>query len=60
MNAPLSLKRPPQIGVEQLVVNLHWSTANVNLIVDGGQNILHSLIASDDDKAIIPGDTWLA
>ena len=42
--------------MEQLVVNLHWNTANVNLIVDGGQNLSHSLIVSKDAKAIIPGD----
>ena len=30
--------------MEQLVVNLHWSTANVGLIVDGGQNLSHFLI----------------
>ena len=40
VNPPLSFKT----GVEQLVVNLHWSTANVNLIVDGGQNLSHPLI----------------
>ena len=56
MNAPLSLKKPPGTGVEQLVVNLHWSTANVNLIVDGGQNLSHSLIVSKDAKAIISGN----
>ena len=37
VNTPLSLKTPPWTGAEQLVVNLYWSTANVNLIVDGGQ-----------------------
>ena len=56
MNPPLSLKKPPGTGVEQLVVNLHWSAANVDLIVDGGQNLSHSLIVSKDTKAIIPGD----
>ena len=34
VNAQISLKLPPRIGVEQLVINLHWSTANVNHIVD--------------------------
>ena len=47
VNAPPSLKRPPRtLGVEQLVVNLHWSTANANLIVDGRQDLPHSLIVS--------------
>ena len=26
VNAQISLKLPPRIGVEQLVINLHWST----------------------------------
>ena len=56
VNAPLSLKRPPRTGVEQLVVNLHWTTANVNLIVDGGQKFTYSLIVSKDAKVIIPWD----
>ncbi len=30
INACLSLHKPPRIGVEQLVINLHWSTQNVN------------------------------
>ena len=28
VNADLSLKRPPRVGVSQLVVNLHWTTGN--------------------------------
>ena len=56
MNAALSLRRPPQTGVEQLVVNLHWSTANVNLIVDESQSSSHSLVVSKDAKATIPAD----
>ena len=54
------LKRPPQTGAEQLVVNLHWSTACVHLIVNGGQNLPHFLTVSEDAKAIIPHDTWLS
>ena len=53
---PNSLKRPPRIGVEQPVVNLHWSTANVNHIVDASQELSSSLVVSKDAKAIIPGD----
>lgn len=67
MNASLSLRKLPRTGVEQLVVNLHWSTANVNLIVDGSDNVSHSLVVSKDAKAIIradiapvqrPGHSW--
>ena len=53
VNAQLSLKRPPRTGVPQLVVNLHWTTANVNMIVDSNHNLSHSLVISKD---IIPGD----
>lgn len=34
VNADLSLRKPPQIGVSQLVVKLHWTTGNVNMLVD--------------------------
>ena len=56
VNAQISLKRPPRSGVPQFVVNLHWSTANVNLIVDSHHCQSHSLVASKDAKAIIPAD----
>lgn len=39
INACLSLHKPPRIGVEQFVVNVHWSTQNVNLTLD----LAHSL-----------------
>ena len=56
VNAPLSLKKPPRTGVEQLVVNLHWSTANVNLYVDSCHNLSHCLVISKDAKSVIPTD----
>ena len=56
VNAHLSLKNPPRTGVEQLVVNLHWSTANVNLLIDGTQDEGHSVVISKDAKAIVPSD----
>lgn len=34
INACLSLHEPPRTGVEQFVINLHWSTQNVNLALD--------------------------
>ena len=37
VNAPISLRKPPRTGVQQLVVNLHWSTANINLMLDSCQ-----------------------
>ena len=56
VNAPISLRRPPRTGVNQLVVNLHWTTANVNLIVDSSHNMEHCMVVSKDAKAIIPAD----
>ena len=56
VNAPISLRKPPRIGVEQLVVNLHWSTANINLILDSSQDLSQCLIVSKDAKTIIPTD----
>ena len=56
VNAQLSLKKPPRTGVQQLVVNLHWSTANVNLILDHSQDLPQCLPISKDAKAIIPTD----
>ena len=55
VNAHVSLRRPPRTGVEQLVKNLHWSTANVNHIVEASQQP-SSLAISKDAKAIIPAD----
>ena len=67
VNANLPLKRPPRIGVPQLVINLHWSTANVNLLVDSTLPHSNSVVMSKDAKAIIladcspvqrPGHSW--
>ena len=54
INANISLKQPSRTGVDQLVVNLHWSSCNVNYIVDMGNS--SSIVISKDSKAIIPGD----
>ena len=67
VNAPLSLRKPPRTGVEQLVINLHWTTSNVNLIVDSCHGLSHCLVVSKDAKSIIqtdiapvqhPGHSW--
>ena len=67
MNANLSLKKPPRVGVPQLVVNLHWSTSNVNLKVDSTVDLAPCVVVSKDAKAIIladsspvqrPGHSW--
>ena len=46
MNAQTSLRRPPNTGVQHLVVNLHWSTANVNHIIDRYKDLPQSLVVS--------------
>ena len=55
MNAPLSLRKPPSTGV-QLVVNLHCTTANVNLHVDSCHDSPNCMVISKDAKAIVPTD----
>ena len=67
VNANLSLKKPPRVGVPQLVVNLHWSTSNVNLKVESTVDLAPCVVVSKDAKAIIladsspvqrPGHSW--
>ena len=68
VNACLSLHKPPRTGVEQFVINLHWSTHNVNLTMDYPHLQSHNvMIDSKDAKAKInadvspvqkPGKTW--
>ncbi len=67
VNANISLKLPPRTGVLQQVVNLHWSTANVNLLVDGADISGNVVTISKDAKTVIPtngapvqrqGRTW--
>ena len=67
VNASLSLKKPPRTGVKEIVVNLHWSTANVNCIIDNREEHQQSLVISKDAKAIVmadiapvqtPGHSW--
>ena len=70
INANVSLHRPPRDAVvdDKLVVNLHWSTCNVNYTVDtaiGKENAY--VLDSKDAKRIVladscpvqkPGKTW--
>ena len=68
VNACLSLHKPPRIGVEQFVINLHWSTQNVNLTLDMAHSMSNNfLVDSKDAKAKInadvspvqkPGKSW--
>ena len=68
INACLSLHKPPRIGVEKFVVNLRWSTHNVNLSMNfANSNSSNVMIDSKDAKAKVqadvspvqkPGRTW--
>ena len=67
VNATISLKMPPRIGVQELVVNLHWSTCNVNCSINKSQKLPQSLVLSKDAKSVImadiapvqiPGHSW--
>ena len=57
VNAKISLKPPPRDSVSQQVVNLHWSTKSVNLLLEQAEtNPDDNMVDSRDAKAIICGD----
>ena len=57
VNAQLSLHRPPHTKVDKLVVNLHYSSANVNYICDyARQHQENVFVDSKDAKKIVCGD----
>ena len=57
INARVSLKQPPRIGAFRNVVNLHWSTKNVNLLLEDSENNAEDhIIDSRDAKSMICGD----
>jgi hypothetical protein len=57
INACISLHKPPRTGVEQFVVNLHWSTQNVNLTLDYANKFPENVVVdSKDAKAKIQAD----
>ena len=67
VNANVSLHRPPRIGVPHLVINLHWSSANVGYFADYAATKDNCLMISKDAKSIVPanippvqlpGKTW--
>ncbi|KXJ18944.1 hypothetical protein AC249_AIPGENE25645 [Exaiptasia diaphana] len=68
INACISLHKPPRTGVEKFVINLHWTTKNVNLTLDVCKsNPKNVLVDSKDAKTAIlsdvspvqkPGKTW--
>ena len=67
VNAGISLKKPPRTGVQEVVINLHWSTCNINYIIDTSQKLSRCLVLSKDAKAVVmadispvqlPGPSW--
>ena len=56
VNANISFKKPPRTGVQELVINLHWSTSNVNSIVNRAESNSHALVISKDAKATVAAD----
>ncbi len=55
VNARISLHAPPRTGVDKLVVNLHWTSSNVNEIIETG-DWEDTVIDSKDAKCIVCGD----
>ena len=54
INAKISLKHPPCDNVSHLVVNLHWSTKAVNLMLEEAEKAPNDhVIDSQDAKAIV-------
>ena len=57
VNAKMSLHRPPHTKVDRLVVNLHYSSANVNYICDNADKCKDDIVIdSKDAKKIVCGD----
>ena len=57
VNARISLKCPPRTNVSKHVVNLHWTTKNVNLLLESTVRCeSNCLVDSKDAKTIICGD----
>lgn len=57
INAKISLHNAPRIGVEKFVINIHWSSANVNFISDDcAANKRDCVVDSKDAKSTVPGD----
>jgi len=57
INAKISLHNAPRVGVQKFVINIHWSSANVNFIGDDcAANANTCAVDSKDAKSIVPGD----
>ena len=51
----MSLHNAPHVGVPKFVINIHLSSANVNLIVEDCA-VNTSVVDCKDAKSIVPGD----
>ena len=57
VNASISLHQPPRIGVAKFALNLHWSSSNVNFLVDqAAEQPEDYFIDSKDAKSVVHGD----
>lgn len=57
VNACISLHNAPRTGVAEIVVNLHWSSSNVNTVIDAAINDPDdTLVDSKDAKNIACAD----
>ena len=57
INTRISLSKPPKTAVYKHVPNLHWSTKNINIILELAEaNPQDYIIDSRDAKTIIPGN----
>lgn len=57
VNACISLHQPPRIGVVKFALNLHWSSSNVNFLVDqAAEQPQDYFIDSKDAKSVVHGD----
>jgi len=56
INANICLNRPSRTAVSKVVSNLHWTTKNVNLLLEEAEKDPEKyLIDSRDAKTTIPG-----
>ena len=59
INANICLKRPSRTLVSKVVANLHWSTKNVNFVLEQAEREPEKhLIDSRDAKTSIPGNCF--
>ena len=53
VNAKISLKWPPRTGVSKHVINLHWTTKNVNLLPKNMETCSNDCVIDSKDAKVI-------